>query len=237
MDNTILTSEFINELSRKASCKEAFILVDSVTLSKPMTRGTCARVVHEFIRKILKEEPAMNWNEASKLKDLYDCHTCVGHIAEVYEKGIMPARRNTDGMLVFEINVGVTKNEAIEIVQRTLEPMLRRVPQKFTNADKNAGKAPIEIGPEILDKWLAVNKTVNLIDVRYGLKSIDNRYHMAKQVDFKEYMDNPYIIVDSEDSMKEALCFFCEEGYKSQMAANLACHAGFEEVYYLALDL
>ena len=42
---------------------------------------------------MLGEEDESDWSAAERLQDLYSCHVCLNHIAQVYVKGIMGGRR------------------------------------------------------------------------------------------------------------------------------------------------
>ncbi len=56
-----------------------------------MSRRNAARIMHEILRICCKEPDEPDVSAAHLLRDLYDCHTCVIHIAQVYVKGIMNA--------------------------------------------------------------------------------------------------------------------------------------------------
>ena len=87
----------------------------------PTERRNAARIVHNYILRELHEADMADVSKASELKDLYDCHVCVNHIAQVYCRQIMlPARGK-----VFDLTARITCDEAKEIAERIHE-MLRK---------------------------------------------------------------------------------------------------------------
>lgn len=62
---------------------------EEFSLDEFIERRIVARILHEFLRKKLGEKDEDNWQPAQSLKDLYDCHICVNHVAQMYVKGIM----------------------------------------------------------------------------------------------------------------------------------------------------
>ncbi len=77
-----------------------------------LDRRTAARLIHLFMRDMLGIEDIRNINEAYKLKDLFDCRVCAGHIAQVYLRGIIDAEMIGD-MYIFDSFRGVTSEEAL----------------------------------------------------------------------------------------------------------------------------
>ncbi|MCF0125197.1 MAG: hypothetical protein HUJ68_05485, partial [Clostridia bacterium] len=88
--------------------------------SESMDRRTVSRTIHEYLLNTLNEKDEENWDEAKKLKDLYDCKVCVMHVAQIYTKGIMDAVLPDEQ--IFGVREPVDSNEAIEIVNRVLYP-------------------------------------------------------------------------------------------------------------------
>lgn len=77
-------------------------------------RRNAARIIHEFLRIQCSEADEDNWKEAEKLTDLYHCKVCAKHVAQVYLKGIMPAKEVKRFQLLQKIDM----SEAEEIVSR-----------------------------------------------------------------------------------------------------------------------
>lgn len=84
---------------------------------KRIERRTMVRILHEFMKQVLKENDIDDINRASVLKDLYDCHICVNHIAQIYLKGIM----NSVKPEVFGVTNRVSYFEASEAVEKVFD--------------------------------------------------------------------------------------------------------------------
>ena len=56
---------------------------------KNLNRQTAARILHQFMKIELGVPDLSDISPANVLADLYTCHTCVNHIAQVYLRGIM----------------------------------------------------------------------------------------------------------------------------------------------------
>lgn len=92
--------------------------LDELDVSTPdafVERRQAARILHEYLRKVCGEKELEKWESAKVLLDLYDCRSCVNHVAQIYSKGIM------NGILdhVFGMREGVLIEE--------LEPILNRI--------------------------------------------------------------------------------------------------------------
>ena len=59
---------------------------------KNLNRQTAARILHQFMKIELRVPDLQDISPANVLADLYTCHTCVNHIAQVFLRGIMDAR-------------------------------------------------------------------------------------------------------------------------------------------------
>ena len=59
---------------------------------KSLNRQTTARIIHQFMKIELGVPDLRDISPANVLADLYTCHTCVNHIAQVYLRGIMEAQ-------------------------------------------------------------------------------------------------------------------------------------------------
>ena len=57
-----------------------------------LNRQTAARIIHQFMRIELGVPDLEDISGANELIDLYTCHTCVNHIAQVFLRGIMDAQ-------------------------------------------------------------------------------------------------------------------------------------------------
>ena len=54
-----------------------------------INRQTAARIIHQYIKIEHGIKDIEDISPAKVLADLYTCHTCVNHIAQVYLRGIM----------------------------------------------------------------------------------------------------------------------------------------------------
>ena len=59
---------------------------------KNLNRQTAARILHQFMKIELRVPDLQDISPANILADLYTCHTCVNHIAQVFLRGIMDAQ-------------------------------------------------------------------------------------------------------------------------------------------------
>ena len=59
---------------------------------KNLNRQTAARIFHQFMKIELGVPDLQDISAANVLADLYTCHTCVNHIAQVFLRGIMDAQ-------------------------------------------------------------------------------------------------------------------------------------------------
>lgn len=85
-------------------------------LELKLTKKIAARILHEFMVNILKW-PDLEWKDAGKLKDIYDCRVCAGAIAQVYERGLL----GEEEPLVFGLNKTLSKEEAKALIDRFIE--------------------------------------------------------------------------------------------------------------------
>lgn len=117
--------EFTEAVSREIglSTEEAYMAGVLDLLDKksgPLKRMTAARIIHRALL-YLGEKDTYEYQPALMLKDIYDCHTCVIHIAQVYMKGIMtPVSKE-----IFGVSNDVEKEEAALIIRRIKDSSLR----------------------------------------------------------------------------------------------------------------
>lgn len=106
--------------------------VEVVNPEKPLERRHIAAILHRFIKKELGEKDEEDISRAQVLKDLYDCHVCVNHIAQVWLKGIMDSR----AVGVFGTNDFMSISEAEATVKRAFYPA-ERLERFVIRADRN----------------------------------------------------------------------------------------------------
>ena len=69
-------------------------VLSNIAANEEITRNQAAKILHTFIRDVLRIPDISDENvlqKATELKDLYDCRTCVSDIVQVYVRGIMDA--------------------------------------------------------------------------------------------------------------------------------------------------
>lgn len=89
-----------------------------------LEKRDAARLIHLFFRYTRIEEDEENWDKAKVLKDLYDCRSCVDHVAQIYVKGII----RPVSIDVFGMRNAVTDKEAIDIVNNVFNKEIRILP-------------------------------------------------------------------------------------------------------------
>ncbi len=87
---------------------------------KNLNRQTAARILHQFMKIEMGLPDLQDISAANVLADLYTCHTCVNHIAQVYLRGIMDAQtveRDGKEYKIFNHLEEVSEEEAILILK------------------------------------------------------------------------------------------------------------------------
>ena len=188
-----------------------------------LDRKNAARIVHEFLKNTLKEPDEADWSQAKSLRDIYDCHICVQHVAQVYVKGIMGSETDTFGM-----SKSLTLKEAHEIIEKMFYKNLRTPPQK---------KISVQTVEKLTYREAMLQKhslpKLRLIDVRTRNEYEQGHLTDAISIPLQAIMKNPYQV--SEDPNKPLL-FYCENGYQSEIAANCVLEAGYKNVGYFGKE-
>ncbi len=87
-----------------------------------LNRQTVARIIHQFMKIELGVPDLANISAASELADLYTCHTCVNHIAQVYLRGIMEAQVIVRDGVEYKVF-----NHLDEVLEREIESILEKI--------------------------------------------------------------------------------------------------------------
>ncbi|MCQ2241648.1 hypothetical protein [Treponema sp.] len=85
----------------------------------PVNRRTGARIIHQFMKTELKIPDIQDIQQAEVLKDLYTCHSCANHVAQVYLREFFkPEEFEWDGKacLIFNHLEEMEKKEAENII-------------------------------------------------------------------------------------------------------------------------
>ena len=223
MRNEIITENGLKLLLEKrtdgtAICRDAGGI--------PLTRATAAGIVHTFLREVLKEEDEADISAAKQLKDLYDCHVCVNHIAQVYVKGIMDVPDGKEEIFGNSLPVGAS--EVLEICGRVFDRSLRR---PAAHGTEGRGEI-IGISADSLQEFLDRHTSARIIDVRPEYEYNSGHLDKAVNIPLARYVQNPFL---AAESITVPLVFCCNSGESARIAAAGAAEAGFTTVGYLGL--
>ncbi|MBE6023746.1 MAG: rhodanese-like domain-containing protein [Cellulosilyticum sp.] len=210
---------------------------DILWANKAIERRVAARIIHQFLRKECREMDEADWNLARQLGDLYDCRTCVNHVAQVFVKGVMGVKSehkvNEKAMdkkygTLFGMRDFITYEEAYKIVERMFKKELRIMPGVLEKDLLKTVRLSFEEAMLLVDK-----KHSLLIDVRTQNEYEENHLPHALSIPLATILKNPYV-----PNLNQAvpMLLYCKHGYNSEIAANCLVEAGYEKVYYFGLS-
>lgn len=191
---------------------------DLLNRNKSVERRRAARIIHEALKLELTEVDEADWSAAEDLLDLYSCHSCVIHIAQVYVKGIMSERREK----TFDLTGSITIAEARAIAAGMLDKS-RRTPK--TKPGKLTSK---QLQAEEAFELLAHDKRALLIDVRAMEEYQQGHLEGSACIPLHDIAINPYSVSIRKDT---AIILYCQRGYKSSIAAQALIEAGYSNIY------
>lgn len=115
-----------DELFREAYTLNVIDNQDYLHPDDYITRKAAARIIHHTLLYLLDEIDVSDIRPANVLVDLYDCRTCVLHIAQVYCKEIMGSKTITDKGTgktyeIFDMNSGIEHEEMNQILSKIWE--------------------------------------------------------------------------------------------------------------------
>lgn len=191
---------------------------DLLSADNPISKRNVARIVHNTLTKIINEKDEDDWSVAQYLKDIYDCHRCVAHIAQVYAKGIIPGKSK----VLFGNHETVDYSTAKTIIDRLWNTQNRIAPAKIERAKINI----VWLGE--LDEYLTNMTDYIIIDVRdretYLLNPV---IEGSINIPLKHVFLNPYM-VHTDKNIK--IILFCEDGYLSELSAKILVDHGYINV-------
>ncbi|MBO4515033.1 MAG: rhodanese-like domain-containing protein [Lachnospiraceae bacterium] len=201
---------------------------DLAVCEEPIRRNSAARILHEFLLRELGEADASDWSKAKELKDLYDCRTCVNHVAQTVCKGIMLP----DG-LVFGMQRTISRREAKEMIERALTPRKRVGVPKCKMDAGSMPKAALRVTKEEAQALLQSGERLSFYDVR--TKGEYDRSHLegARNLPLLRLLTDPKLAGEDKDAL---ILLGCDGGYRSEMAANCLAQAGFRRVRYFGWE-
>ncbi|RCW42468.1 rhodanese-like domain-containing protein [Paenibacillus prosopidis] len=191
---------------------------DITNISKPIERRSAARIVHEALLTEFGERDEYEWSTAENLRDLYSCHTCVMHIAQMYVKGIMLARDHN----LFDAAGSLTHAEAAAVVARMLNRE-QRIPQTGGRKFQSKNLSPDEAWELMLN-----DPTAMLVDVRTIEDYKTGHIQESICIPLHDISINPFSVCVRKDT---PIILYCQKGYKSSAAAQDLIEAGYSRVY------
>lgn len=187
---------------------------------------------------MLKEKDNVGIGMAKKLADLYDCRTCVNHVAQMYDKGIIEAVTYND-KLIFGMKNNVSFNEAQNIANRVCNKSERLCDNQETLNDKNRvgvvdNKEEKYASEVTYNQALEEIKKGNNLIIDLRNQALYSQWHISNAINetLTNVLDGKIII--NQDL--EAIFVYCEKGYQSEIAANYFVANENIDAYYFAVD-
>lgn len=224
-DNSVFTvGEFTELLSSELSVHGVTVPYKETLYSPslPLQKRFAAAIVHDVLLRFLGEEDEENWDAALSLRDLYDCHTCVIHIAQTFVKGIIPPSSDE----VFGTRDLLTKSEAKTIVSRIWNISARKLPAPPLKTEVKT--LSFKDAASVLSE--TKYKTVVYIcdDGKCDLPLLKD----ALKIPFSRINQNPYIVTDD---FRQPIFLFSPDGYFSVIAARILSEYGYEDMTVIKL--
>ncbi len=191
-----------------------------------ITKKEAAGLVHEYLKNVLGEKDE-DVQIPENLKDIYDCHTCVQHVTQVYFKGIFFPGSD----IVFGMNEMLDANNLLEIEERVFNKDKRKPPMTdeartaLAKSEDVNEEEPLYIESEEIKKF----NDYLIVDVRMPEDFAGKKSEGAINIPLHKINLNPHIIC--EDKFK-TIIFVCENGTNSKLAADIARKSGYRRVYY-----
>ncbi len=200
---------------------------DLAEAGQTVSRSAVARLLHEFMRRELGEQDVEFGSASRGLRDLYDCRTCVNHVAQVVEKGIMsPVSPG-----IFGMREPVTLSEAREMIQGLLSPLRRERVRGREATQESPEKAGVFRTQEQALELLREHPEALYIDVRTPWEFENGHSGNAVNIPLLQLLkDGETVCKDRE----RYIMLECDGGYRSRAAAQCLADHGFAHVYYTA---
>lgn len=197
---------------------ELYLESESVMLEGTVTKLQAAGIIHDVLISKMHEADDPEWEQALLLKDIYDCSRCVGHVAQVYVKGIILPKTED----VFGTTDVISESEKAGIIDR-LWHVERRV--------KPVAEPLHRLSHIKVSDLSDMPENACFIDVRlpeeYEIKYAGLSW---TNVTLEEIRLNPYCM--GSDFLRP-LVLRCNKGYMSGAASGLLMSHGYRKVYVL----
>lgn len=190
---------------------------DVINRKMPVERRSVARIIHETLLKEYNESDEVDWLGAERFSDLYDCHSCVNHIVQVYSKGIMTGKTDT----FFDNYEFLTQAEAEKMIERMKDK------KKRITVHTPEQNMVSEITPKEAFDIISAKKNVLLLDVRSEQEYKEGHINGSKSIPLENIRKNPYAVSENKNV---PIILYCMKGYKSRLAAELLKKAGYFSV-------
>lgn len=171
-----------------------------------MIKKMLAQQTHEKLLE-MGEADETDWSAARYLKDIYECHSCVIHIAQCYVKGIIPL----SGESVFGANEIVSPELEKLVEERIYDKSLRQKPE------------PVKAAEISIVKLSELPENSRVIDVRE-----EPAERVGENIPLKTIVQNPYIV---GTDLQQKIILYCTKGYQSTLAADVLKKAGYLNVH------
>lgn len=90
---------------------------DAGAYKMPLRKNTMARILHEFYKNILQMED-LDWQDAGKFPDIYDCKVCANSLAQCYVRGLITPRKHSENSWILGADDLVSDIEIKEILKK-----------------------------------------------------------------------------------------------------------------------
>lgn len=222
---------------------------DLFLFSSYINRRDTARILHQFLRMELREPETNRFSNASQLADLYDCRTCVNHIAQVYEKGIMDSVGSKDGVYIFGVRDLITKMDAYQAVMRVFHKDLRRnrelkklfpkISERESLLKENNVSPHYDLQDTSIVKMKMKRARTQIAEqMQKGIKPI--LIDVRSESEYETVHENDFISIPFSKILKEGtvpyaidqpVYLYCDMGYRNVIVATCLQQHGYQEVY------
>lgn len=206
---------------------------DFYGMEEQLSRLHLARICHKYMLQYLKETDTEEWEYAKQMADLYDCHTCVNHIAQVICKGILKPVSD-QGKYLFLGRQAVYEQEAAQTIERIFDKQKRYPVSCSGSVDRKcSGSLKLDLKEIIDSDGQYAEGSLQIIDVRPRRLYEQRHIRGALPVSFTDLMEGKQLQLIKREL---PVLVYCEKGYLSRIAADYLADSGYQPVYYGACE-